>query len=236
MDYKQDSSDILNGIKYGITYFTTLPIKLNYFDSNKKFYQGILLSLPLVGIILSSIISLCYIILPFYPIYNAILSSILYLFLTGFLHYEAVGDTIDGWYAALSKKDIYNIMHEPQIGSIGAITMISFMILEVSALVYCFYEDLYLVILLSFTLSRLTIYLALDFNFHHKSIFLLSLKDNNQKFLSLDILLSPLKILVNYILNKLETRLGFLNGDTLGFLIVTTEIIILNIGLLISFI
>jgi len=236
MDYKQDSNNILNGIKYGITYFTTLRIKLNYFDVNKKFYQGVLLSLPIVGAILSSIIILIYIVLPFHPLYSAILSSVLYLFLTGFLHYEAVGDTVDGWYASLSKKDIYEVMHEPQIGSIGAIAMVSFMLLEISALVYCFYEELFFLIFLAFVLSRVGVYFALSFEYHVKSKFIILLKENKKEFRVLNILLYPIKLFVDYTLNKLQKKLGFLNGDTLGFLIVVLEIVLLNIGLLISLI
>ena len=234
MDYKPDSNNILNGIKYGITYFTTLPIKLNYFDANKKFYQGVLLSLPIVGIILSSIIILFYSILPFHALYSAFISSILYLFLTGFLHYEAVGDTIDGWYASLSNKNIYEVMHEPQIGSIGVMGMISFLLLEIVALVYCFYEELFIVIILSFALSRISVYFALSFEFHKKSKFIIYLKENKQDFKFLTILLFPIKLITDYILRKLQQRLGFLNGDTLGFLIVFLEIILLNIGLLSS--
>ncbi|MEA3553482.1 MAG: adenosylcobinamide-GDP ribazoletransferase [Campylobacterota bacterium] len=240
MDYKQNSnskiSDTLNGIKYGVTYFTTLPIKLNYFEANKQFYHGVLLSLPIVGAVLSTIIILFYSVLPFHPIYSAVISSVLYLFLTGFLHYEAVGDTIDGWYASLTKKDVYEVMHEPQVGSIGAIGMISFMLLEISALVYCFYEGLFLVIFLAFVLSRVGVYFALSFEYHEKSQFILSLKQSIKESKVLNILFFPIKLFVSYILKKLEKKLGFLNGDTLGFLIVVLEIVLLNIGLFISLI
>ena len=234
MVYKQNSNSIINGIIYGISYFTVLPVKLNYFESNKQFYRGILLSLPIVGAILSSIIILFYTALPFHNLYSAFISSILYLFLTGFLHYEAVADTIDGWYASLAQKDIYEVMHEPQVGSIGSIGMVSFMLLEISALIYCFYEELYLVIFLAFILSRVGVYCALSFEYHEKSKFIISLKQSKKDFKLLNILLFPIKLFVDYILNKLQKKLGFLNGDTLGFLIVSLEIILLNIGLLIS--
>ena len=233
MVYKQNSNDTINGIIYGITYFTILPIKLNYFEANSKFYWGVLLSLPIVGAILASIVILFYYILPFHSIYSAFISSILYFFLTGFLHYEACGDTIDGWYASLSKKDVYKVMHEPQVGSIGAIAMVSFMLLELSALVYCFYEGLFLVIFLAFVLSRVGVYFALSFEYHEKSKFIISLKENKKEFRVLNILLLPIKLFVDLILNKLQKKLGFLNGDTLGFLIVVSEIAILNIGLII---
>jgi adenosylcobinamide-GDP ribazoletransferase len=236
MVFKSNSNDNINGMIYGISYFTTLPISVDKFHANKNFYQGVLFSLPIVGIVLSVLIIIFYSLSPFNNVYSAIVSSILYLFLTGFLHYEAVADTIDGWYASLSNKNIYDVMHEPQVGSIGAIGMISFMILELSALVYCFYEECFFIIFFAFVLSRVGVYFALSFEYHIKSKFIISLKQSVGELKYLEIILFPIKIFVNYILNILKKRIGFLNGDTLGFLIVVLEIVILNIGLLVNLI
>ena len=234
MVLKQNSNDKINGIVFSISYFSSLPIRLDYFEANKKFYQGVLIGLPLVGIILASIIIFIYNILPFYSLYSGLLSAIIYVGLTGFLHFEAVADTIDGWYASFSKKDIYAVMHEPQIGSIGVLGVVSFFLLEISALVYNLYLEQFSVIFLALILSRLSVYFALNFEYHNKSHFIIGLKNSISINKILNIVFYPLKISVNFILNTLKNRLGFLNGDTLGFLIVTIEIIILNIGLLFS--
>ena len=232
MKQKLNKNSFLNGIFYSISYFTTLPIKLKNFEADKLFYQGVIFGLPLVGFILSFLTVLFFLILPFHVLYNAVLASILYLFLTGFLHFEAVGDTIDGWYASFSNKNIYEIMHEPQIGSIGAVGMVSIMILEIAALVYCLYESMFLVIFLSFILSRISVYFALNFEFHEKSVFLISLKQSVSRYKVLSLFLLPIRLFTDVILNTLKNRLGFLNGDTVGFLIVILEIVILNFGLL----
>ena len=236
MDLKQKLSkktaDIKNGIFYSVSYFTSIPIKLNKFDANKSFYQGVMIGLPVVGSILASLIVLVFLILPFHVLYSAVVSAILYLFLTGFLHFEAVCDTIDGWYASYSNKDIYKIMHEPHVGSIGAVATVAIMILEVSALIYCLYEGMFFVIFLSLVLSRVSVYFALNFEFHEKSVFLISLKHSIIKYKIISLLLLPIRLFVDVILNILKNRLGFLNGDTIGFLIVVLEIVILNFGLL----
>ena len=84
---------------------------------------------------------LYFLILPFPILYKAILCAILYLFLYGFLHLEAVCDTIDGYFASLSNKDVYEVMHEPQVGSIGAIGGFCFVLLKVLAISYLLYSE-----------------------------------------------------------------------------------------------
>jgi hypothetical protein len=53
--------DIINGILYGISYFTFLPVKVGYFQANKNFYKGVLISLILSGVLLASIMILVFI-------------------------------------------------------------------------------------------------------------------------------------------------------------------------------
>jgi adenosylcobinamide-GDP ribazoletransferase len=224
-------NDFIKGIIYGISYFSVLPFGIEKFNTNKKFYKGVIFALPLVGLSLACIISVLFLIFDFVlpNWYAAILVSILYPFLYGFIHLEAVADTIDGWFASYSKKDIYKIMHEPQIGSIGAISTFSFMLLKILALSYLLVNEQFIFILVAFTLSRISIYFALNFEYHNNSTFIISLKNSLKTSTIFKLLLLPINILTKTILNKLKQRLGFLNGDTLGFLIEFTEIILLNI-------
>jgi adenosylcobinamide-GDP ribazoletransferase len=221
------------GILYGLSYFTILPFKVKNFEANKSFYKGVLFSLPLSGLILGLFCMIFFLVLPFHSIYSAFLSSIFYIFLYGMLHLEAVGDTIDGYFASLSKKDIYAVMHEPQIGALGAIGAFTFLLLKISAIAYLLYLNEFIILILSLILSRLSVWFALELNYHKKSSFVLSLKENNLNNKVINILFFPLRISTKYILEKLQKKLGFLNGDTLGFVIVINEILLLNIGLLI---
>ncbi|MEA1913720.1 MAG: adenosylcobinamide-GDP ribazoletransferase [Campylobacterota bacterium] len=228
---KQKLNDYWNPIKFGISYFSILPVKVEKFEVNKNFYQGVLLSLPLVGFVLALIVSFIHFILFTDLLYGAFLCAMIYVFLTGFLHLEAVADTVDGWYASLSQKDVYAIMHEPHVGAIGAIGTFCIVLLLLAGLTYALYYELYLLVFLSLMLSRVGVYFALEFDFHPKSVFVLGLKNAVVYPAWLKIIAYPLVLLVGLILKPLKKRLGFLNGDTLGFMIVLLEIIVLNIGI-----
>jgi adenosylcobinamide-GDP ribazoletransferase len=224
--------DIISGIIYSISYFTFFPINQNYFTANKNFYKGVVFGLPLSGFILAIVTIVLFILLPMPILYKSILLSIIYLFLYGFLHLEAVADTIDGLFASLSKKDVYEIMHEPQIGAIGAIGTFCFVLLKILAISFLLFHEQYFMIILVFILSRTSIFFALDLEYHKDSHFINSLKDSIEVPRVLKIIFFPLNVLTKIILGKLKKQLGFLNGDTLGFNIELQEIILLNIGII----
>lgn len=224
--------DIIKGIRYGISYFSILPIKVPYFEANKKFYRGVIYSVPLVGLLLSLIVITLFLLLPFPLLYKSILCSIVYLFLYGFLHLEAVADTIDGYFASLSKKDVHEVMKEPQIGAIGAIGTFSFVLSKVLALSYLLYFEHYFFIMLAFVFSRASLFFALDLKYHQESNFINSLKSSFETPKVIRLVFLPFNLLTKIILNTLKKNLGFLNGDTLGFTIEFQEIIFLNIGIL----
>lgn len=228
-------NDFIKGLIYSISYFSTLPLSVKKFEANKNFYKGIVFGLPIVGLTLGTIISTAFLLFDFIlpNWYSAILISILYLFSYGFIHLEAVADTIDGWFASLSKKDVYEVMHEPQIGSIGAIGTFCFVLLKVLALSFLLVNEQFIFILIALTFSRASIFFALDLEFHIKSTFVMSLQNSIKTHTIFKLLLLPVNILSKAILNKLKKQLGFLNGDTLGFSIELIEIILLNIFVII---
>jgi len=222
----------INGVLYGISYFTTLPVKLKRFDVDHSFYKGVVYSLPLSGLLLAIITILLFLILPFPIIYKAIFVAIIYLFLYGFIHLEAVADTIDGYFASLSGKDVHSIMKEPQIGAIGAIGTFCIILLKVLAIAYLLYCEMYIFIFLALILSRSIIFSALDLEFHRESKFIESLQSAHKSNIVLKTLLLPLNVFTKLHLSFIKRKLGFLNGDTLGFHIEITELILLNFGIL----
>jgi len=224
---------MISGIVYAISYFTFFPIKQSHFNANRNFYKGVVFGLPLSGFFLAIVTIVLFVFLPMPILYKSILLSIIYLFLYGFLHLEAVADTIDGLFASLGKKDIYEIMKEPQIGAIGAIGTFCFVLFKVLAISFLLFYEQYMIIILAFVLSRASIFFALDLEYHKGSHFINSLKDSFLVPRILKIIFFPLNILTKFILGKLKKQLGFLNGDTLGFNIELQEIILLNIGIII---
>ncbi len=235
MELKARSNSFLNGIIFAISYFSVLPLRLKKFEVDDKFYRGVIYGLPFTGALLALVSIFGFLVLNlFFPsLYSAFLISIMYLFLYGFLHLEAVADTIDGWYASYSGKNIYEIMKEPQIGAVGAIATFCIVLIKVAVLTYLFYLEAYLGIFIALIFSRFSLYFILELDIHEKSSFLVSMKKVKKNLYLVDIFLFPLKLIVLKIIKRIQKRIGFINGDTTGFTIEVVEIILLHLILII---
>jgi adenosylcobinamide-GDP ribazoletransferase len=246
--------DFFSGILFAISYFTIVPLKAKFIDS-KAFFRGILTSLPIIGAILYLIIYLAFNSLSnTFPIdYLVIAVPILYFISYGFLHLEAICDITDGYFASLSNKNIYKILKEPYVGSIGVIATILFLILKISLISQILIDNIsYL--FLALILSRVsTIYPLYFFDFHKNSYLAKSLKSSLGSFWTIFIIfltLIPLSLLFNFldILSifvisisfsiflsfYIKEKLGFLNGDFLGFNIELNELLILHLFYILS--
>lgn len=245
---------IIDGFLLAFSYFTILPTFKHHLKIDKTTYTSMLFFTPFCGLIIAIIAIYMAIGLNsfFAPLYAIVVASIFYLMLYGFLHLEAICDVIDAWMAKYSKKDIYEIMKEPQIGAIGAIGAFCFILLKLAAIVYLFLDEKFFIFVVIVILSRLSIIYNLKwFSYHEKSSFALSLKQSSSWMLIIISLLfygllsiylidvkSTLILIVVSIISSvlilkiLKKRFGFLNGDCIGFSIEVTELILLNIGLL----
>lgn len=245
---------IVDGMLLAFSYFTVLPTFKHNLKIDNLTYISMLFFTPLCGMILA-ILSIYFAFglnMLFSPLYAIVLASIFYLCSYGFLHLEAVADVIDAWMAKYSNKDIYEIMKEPQVGSIGAVGTFCFVLLKLAALIYLFINESYFIIVMVLILSRLSIiYNVHWFSFHQASSFANTLKHNSSWKLILFsllvyaligiylieiehflILLFSSVIISSLVLKVLQKRFGFLNGDCMGCSIEVTELILLNIGLL----
>ena len=220
--------DFISGLKMSFGYFSALFVKLgedDRFDKTQKL-SWMLGLLPVVGLVIAFIsVGLYYLISNWY---FALLSAILYLMLSGFLHLEAVIDVIDAIYAKLSGKDAYAIIKEPTVGAIGVLWGGSFLILEVGGIVFLLLHQRYSDVLMMSVVSRVGLLYVLYF-FEFKSTFVSILKE------SLDIrwLISwgvvvilkcymiAIALFVAYVVGRM---LGFRNGDVLGFTLEATQI------------
>lgn len=243
--------NITHAFLFAISYFTVLPIFKKELEIKEETYKYTLFFFPLVGLILALLtlgINLFFNQF-FHPIYSAIISAVIYLFLYGFLHLEAVCDVADAWFASYSGKDVYKIMKEPTIGAIGAIYTFCFVILKVAIISYILIEEHYALFVLALIFSRLNlIYLLQSFDFNKNSFLAIAFAKGsvlNLKLLALFyvvfiyffasnvIILFIVSLLCFYVIMKiLNNKFGFVNGDCLGFSIEHTELILLNIGMM----
>lgn len=237
--------DIYFGLKFSFSYFSNIPIKFNNNDDLTKsnILAFMLFFLPSVGFILGLISISIFLLLSNNIYLGAIISSILYMMLYGFIHTEAICDVVDAIYAKHSGKDPYTIIKEPTVGAIGVMYSVSFIILKITTLTFMFINNMFYEILAILIISRvmlgLNIYIK-DF----KSSFLEVLKKAyNIKFLILSIIIYNIigyfLLNINFfilficgiffsflITNYIYKKLTFLNGDTLGLNLEINELLL----------
>ncbi len=235
------------GTLLSICFFTQFPIFHKVKEMHKETYGYLAIMIPLSGLLLSAFILATFTLLvPFaHEIYVAIIVSVVYLFMYGFLHLEAVADIIDSFYAKHGGKDAYSVVKDAHVGALGAIGTFSLVILKVSALSYLLIEGDFLGIIAVLYLSRMMATGAIySFDFHPDSTFILSMKEAiNRKSMFIFLLISimillilknllllPFAIMITVMLHWwLKKYIGFLNGDGLGFIIELNELLLLNI-------
>lgn len=241
--------EILNAFFFALSYFSIIPVPTKNIEIKEETYKYTLFLFPLVGIILAFVVVGVSLALNevFNPIYSCFVSAILYLFLYGFLHLEAVCDVADGWFASYSGKDVYKIMKEPTIGAIGALYTFCFVLLKVAIITYVLYEKEYLLFVMVCAFSRLNlIYLLEYFNFNKNSFLALAFQSAGVFKLKIYALVYVILAFIfganalilfvislfsfYFILKTLDKKFAFVNGDCLGFTIEHTELILLNIG------
>ena len=242
--------NILDAFLFALSYFSIIPTPTKNLEIKDDIYKYTLLFLPLVGAILGFLVVGTNLFLNqlFNPIYSCFVSAVIYLFLYGFLHLEAVCDVADAWFASYSGKDVYKIMKEPTIGAIGALYTFCFVLLKVAIITYILYEKEYFLFVMVCVFSRLNlIYLLEYFKFNKNSFLALAFQSAGVfqlKVLALiyvliafifgtnALILFVLSLFSFYFLLKiLNNKFGFVNGDCLGFTIEHTELLLLNIGL-----
>jgi len=243
---------ILNAFFFALSYFSIIPVFVKNMEINNETYKYTLALLPLVGAILASLVIGLNLVLSefFHPLYASFVCAVVYLAFYGFIHTEAIIDVVDAWFASYSGKDAYKIMKESTIGAIGALYAFSFVLLKVGIITYVLYQNEYVLFLVVCTFSRLNLlYLLEYFKFSKDSFLSLAFANGSVfglKILSLLYLLFALIFASNalilfvlsllsfyFVLNVLNKKFGFVNGDCLGFTLEHTELLLLNIGLMI---
>ncbi len=226
-------SNLLFNLKYAFSFFSILPVKFKDSDDFKN--SKMILFLPLVGVVLGVISILPYVMIK-NPLF-AVSSALLYLFLYGFLHLEAVVDVVDALYAKMSGKDAYKVLKEPSVGAIGVLWGVSYLCLKVAGFSYLLFHERYFDLTSVLVFSRVVlVYLIVNESF--KSSFIDSLKEAVSKKELFVMMVLVVAVFIKFIwlfvvlflvgvvlLKEVEKRLGFKNGDVLGFVLESSEIV-----------
>jgi adenosylcobinamide-GDP ribazoletransferase len=239
--------EFFDGFILSISFFTKLPTPYHVKKTTDDVYKYFTLSIPLNGLILGLISILFYDLLSTHAekVYVAVLTSVVYLFLYGFLHLEAVADIVDAYHGSHGGKNAHDILKDPHVGAIGAIATFSLVIVKVASFSYLLLQEDYLSILAVLYISRLMAVFAIyRFEFHKDSKFIQKLKEPVTDISILLLLIFSLLVLailkqvlllfvafvITFLLYKwLIKNIGFLNGDGLGFMIEIDELLLLNL-------
>ena len=222
------------GVKFSLSYFSAIPISFKSSDelSTPKILGSMLFFLPFVGLILGAITVMLFILLSHLGWYGAIVSSVVYMMLYGFIHTEAIIDVADAIYAKRCGKDAFKIIKESTVGAIGVLYALGYTLMKIAGIVYLLNHHLYLEFISILIISRLSLVVLID-SLDFKSLFVTQLKNAlswqyliGTFILSLLIgtLSTPFFIILMVfgfalalgIAIYLGKRLGFINGDVLG--------------------
>jgi len=161
------------------------------------------------------------------------------MMLYGFLHLEAVIDVADAVYASHSGKDAYSIIKDPTVGAMGVLYAMATMLLKVAGITYLLLHGFLWELVAILVISRLSL-LLLFYVHDFRSSFTTQLKESLSKTIMLSsfalfsllcmllvsnfsvLLLSGLLLALG-ISYRLKKKLGFINGDVMGYTLESVE-------------
>ncbi|MDP3267089.1 MAG: adenosylcobinamide-GDP ribazoletransferase [Sulfuricurvum sp.] len=234
------------GIKFALSYFTALPIRFGTNDdlSRPQVLASMLLTLPFVGLLLSTITIGVFVALQPLGWLAAIISSVMYMALYGFIHTEAIIDVADAVYAKHSGKDPYVIIKEPSVGAMGVLYGVSFLILKITALSTLLMHHLFLPFIAISIISRIALLVLINYH-DFRSSFVVKLQESltlfplliaiaiygaigffflSWPFFSFFFIGISMALFLSILTKK---SLGFINGDVLGMSLEGVELILI---------
>ena len=116
---------IVKQIVWLIQFLTTIPLRTTI-SMEPEDYGRSLAYAPLIGLLLGGILAGCLYLLRL--LFPALISSlflwVIYIFLTGGLHLDGLGDTADGLFSHRSKERILEIMKDSRVGTNAVLALI----------------------------------------------------------------------------------------------------------------
>ena len=237
--------DFFNGLVLSLGYFTRIPIPYKVEKVSDKSYGYLALTLPLSGVVMGLVTVTLFVWLQAYTnrYFVALLVSVIYLFMYGFLHLEGVADIIDAWHGGHSGKDRYKIMKDPNIGAIGALWTFGLVLIKVASLATLLLSGAYAAVISVLILSRWGVVWMIWLGaFHEASRFIYRMQQalEWQGMVVLTFVVAMALVFVGYLwllpvtlvlmfllYYWLKRTFGFVNGDGLGFVIELSEMVLL---------
>ena len=237
------------GLKFMFSYFTIFPVRFRDDDdlSTPTILASMLFFLPLGGLVLGGVSLGIFFLLESLGWFGAVVAAVTYMILYGFLHTEAIIDVVDAIYSKHNNKDPYEIIKEPTVGAMGVLWAGAMMLLKIAGIVYLLVHGAYALYLSVLIISRLGLLLLFSTQTFRSSFITQIQKGFSKRYLVASfilfvpiglwlggwhfILLLSLGLLFARICAcLLKSKLGFINGDILGAILESMEILLILLG------
>lgn len=121
----------VENIILAIGFLTKLPIPSNLNYSSKKLADGLFFA-PIVGLLIGALLVLVYILMGLIFSYYIVAALVLvfYVYITGGLHIDGLGDLGDGLFSGRRNDAFYLVMKDSRLGTGGFLTIIFVLFLD----------------------------------------------------------------------------------------------------------
>jgi len=236
-----------------LQFLTIFPVKIKSEIEGKDFGAS-LLYFPIVGLIVGLLLSLIALSLFFLPaLVRAAAILTISILITGGIHLDGFADTCDGFYGNKQVEKVLEIMRESRIGAMGAIGIVSLLLLKFSVMASLQETYLWKTLIVMAVFSRWSQCFACNaaryarkagkakyFIEHSRKrdlfvggIFTLALSlllMRSKGFILFFLSIIPVYLFIRYI----KTKVGGMTGDTIGAVNEIAEVCVLLSGLILS--
>lgn len=243
----------MRGFLVALQFLTIFPLQIKS-EIKEKDFGRTLIYFPIVGALIGLVLALILLAFDFLPhLVKIALVLVGSIIITGAIHLDGFADTCDGFFSGKSKEKILNIMHDPHIGTMGVIAVVSLLLLKFSLMVSISKDILWKSLIIMVVFSRWIQVLACYLSKYAKEsgkarffieyatlkeviidglitvILLYVLESWKALFLFIPVLAAAF-LFINYI----KRRIGGMTGDTIGAVSEIIEVCVLLFSLILS--
>lgn len=241
----------MRGFLIALQFLTILPLEIKSELKEKDFGQA-LIYFPIVGALIGLVLALVLLAFDFLPnlakIALVLTSSII---ITGAMHLDGFADTCDGFFSGKSKEKILSIMHDPHIGTMGTIAVVSLLLLKFSLMASIskalLWKSLIMMAVFSRWIQVLACYLSKYAKEFGKARFFIEYASLKEVIIGGLITVTLLYVLENWkglflfilvfvaaflLINYIKRRIGGMTGDTIGAVSEIIEVCVLLFSLI----
>lgn len=116
-----------------IQFLTRIPVPIKIDAKDEDYGKGLIFA-PLAGLLIGGILAGAWYLLSFiFPAYiNAVVVIVIYVAISGGIHLDGLGDTMDGIFSGRPREKMLEIMRDSRIGTYALLGIVSVLLLDMA--------------------------------------------------------------------------------------------------------